>query len=172
MLLKTKILPALLLFLSALQIICTVFFVVRTTVNTWQIKGRLENSILQTITVPLNKITWVEKGEEVLIEGKLFDVKSFTINGDEIKFTGIFDTAEDQIAEDLNALEQDEDTSSPVCSLLAQLFCPAMLQQLNDSIAENEAFNNTPFPAMLTSFYNAPIIGITSPPPNYYSFCL
>ena len=116
------------------------------------------------------KIIWVEKGEEILIEGKLFDVKSFIINGDEIKLTGIFDITEDQIAEDLNELEQNEDTSSPVCSLLAHLFCPAMLQQLNDSISEKLAFSNTQFPALLTSPYNTPFIGIATPPPNSCSF--
>lgn len=166
MLLKTKILSALFLFLSALPVICTIVYVVKTTVNTWQMKERLEQSSLQTITIPLNKIIWIEKGEEVLIEGKLFDVKSSTIILNEISLAGIFDTEEDKLIEDINAMEENDDSSSPVCSLLAQLFCPAIFQQFNCNLSQNLIYNLTQFPSFLAVPASGPFIGINTPPPN------
>jgi hypothetical protein len=166
MLLKTKILSVSFLFLSALPVICSVTFLVTATINAYQMEEKLEQSYLQTISVSTSELTWLEKGKEVLINGKLFDVKSAVVFKDKTRLTGLFDAVEDKLLEDINALEENDDPSSPVCLILAQMFCPAILQHVNCDLSENLIFNKLKFTDILSALHSNPFIGINTPPPN------
>ena len=60
-----------------------------------EMEEQLETKALQTITTDLTGVQWLKKNKEVIIEGKLFDVKSYTITGNKIILTGLFDKDED-----------------------------------------------------------------------------
>ena len=55
---------------------------------------RLETSRLQTLHIPIHQIHWTEFGKELLLNGKLFDVKDYYQSTNEIKVTGMFDDEE------------------------------------------------------------------------------
>ena len=167
MLLRTKILTAFLLLLSALPVACTVAYLVKLEMNAFAMEEKLEQSSLQTIIVSSNELVWLEKDREVLIKGKLFDVKSTSIINDSTRLTGLFDTDENKILKDLYAMEENDEESSPVCSILAHMFCPAVLQKrIQAATAENTILKNTGFPYLQAVIYNNPCIGIITPPPN------
>lgn len=58
---------------------------------------KLEEASLQTISINKEDIIWVKENKEALIEGKLFDVKFYSIKNNEVILTGLFDKDEDAL---------------------------------------------------------------------------
>jgi hypothetical protein len=90
---------------------------------------RLEQSNLVTIEVPATSVQWYEGENEVLIEGRLFDVKSYTrVPGTyKISFTGLFDEAEEEIEEKVRKLlrqKEMKDGGKKLTQLVWIFFCP------------------------------------------------
>jgi hypothetical protein len=167
MLLRTKILTAFLLLLSALPILYTVSCLVELQINESAIEEKLEHSSLQTILISNDKLVWLEKGREVLIKGKLFDVKSISIEKGNTTLTGFFDVEEEEILHNMFTMGGTDEESSPVCAILAHMLCPAILHKTIKTIPP-EAFTleNASFPILQSTFHNNPCIGIITPPPN------
>ena len=92
----------------------------------FEMREKMENSRLQTITLKVNKLHWVNEGKEILLDGKLFDVESFTVSNTDITLTGLFDGKEDRMQQHLrNFLHQKNSTSSPLNQLAFKfLFFP------------------------------------------------
>ena len=64
-----------------------------------------------SVTIPVNELHWIDKESEVMIDGELFDVKKYTIQGDSVKLTGLYDKDETLIVHKLNSLRNEEDGS-------------------------------------------------------------
>lgn len=82
----------------------------------------LEKQHLQTITVPLHQLQWVEKGKEVKIAGELFDVKEYTIQNNICVLTGLFDKEEKKLHSDLEKMidnqKENRENSSGLTSFI------------------------------------------------------
>ena len=57
-------------------------------------KERMENQSLHSITLANNEIHWAKKGKEILVNGKMFDVKSITCKNGLTTFYGLYDEEE------------------------------------------------------------------------------
>lgn len=57
-------------------------------------KEQLEQQSLQTIRIPEKNVSWIQKGKELIVDGKLFDVKSYKNNGVYVEVTGLYDEME------------------------------------------------------------------------------
>ena len=61
-------------------------------------KERLEEGLpLHTITLADPMIHWVKKNREILVNGKMFDIKSYTQANGFTTFTGLYDEQETQL---------------------------------------------------------------------------
>jgi hypothetical protein len=79
----------------------------------------LENASLQTITINKIDVIWVKKNKEVLIEGELFDVKSYSTTDDKIILTGLFDKVEDALTKNYaNKIHSSKNESTPINELV------------------------------------------------------
>ncbi len=167
MLLRTKILSVVFLLIFAVPMLCTVAYLAAVKINAHEMQEKLEKSSLQKVSVNSDKLVWVKKGKEVLINGKLFDVKSIAVINGKTQLTGLFDTAEDEIVKKVAALESSKnDPSSPVYSLLVKLFCPAILiQNITNTIVGIPAADDK-FPGIVCAKSVNPFIGVDTPPPN------
>jgi hypothetical protein len=78
-----------------------------------RIQQELASRDTQTIIVLLDKLHWLEEGKELLIDNKLFDVKSMVINGDRAELSGLFDITEQVLYNQLNSfmLAEEDETS-------------------------------------------------------------
>jgi hypothetical protein len=92
----------------------------------YEMREKLKHSHLQTIEIPAASVQWFEEDEEIIADGKLFDVQSYhnipgTVN---ISFTGLFDEAETEIEDKLKRLlqQQQSETNDPGKELVAWLF--------------------------------------------------
>jgi len=158
-----KISAFFLLLSGAMPLLFTLFFLVKQMIIRYEMKEKLEQELLHTITVPREEVRWVKYNEEIIVGDKLFDVKStYEIDG-LCFFIGLFD-AEETALNDL--LEKDHDDKNEN-DLLGQLFqclqSPCINISLDPGITAGQ--NNTCFFPILLHI-PSPFINITTPPPQ------
>ncbi|MBB1284885.1 hypothetical protein HRH25_10930 [Flavisolibacter sp. BT320] len=59
---------------------------------------RLQTEDQVTVVVPAAKIVWEEKGRELWVGDRMFDVSSYTIVGGNYQLTGVYDDDETEVA--------------------------------------------------------------------------
>jgi hypothetical protein len=92
---------------------------------------KFSKEIIQTITVAAASIYWVKPEKEILVDGKLFDVKSYVKKGASILLTGFFDHKEDKLVQQIVKLAlQENQSGSPFSQpAIKFLFFPAYTNQ-------------------------------------------
>ena len=79
MVIKKKILAFAMLLLAAAPLFFILGHLVKREFVYHQMIEKLENNSLHTISIALADINWIKKNKEVMVDGKLFDVKSWEI---------------------------------------------------------------------------------------------
>lgn len=131
-----------------------------------EIIEKLEYASLQTITVTKAEFKWVKKNKEIIINGQLFDVKSFIINKNEVIVTGIFDAEESKLEEVFaSVMYQTKSKTAPINTLILKfILTPAFLNTHVTTLPA--AFKNT---TPMYGFYQEATISkyysISIPPP-------
>jgi hypothetical protein len=99
-------------------------------------KRQLEDKMLHTITLDKTEVYWMKDGKEILINGRMFDVKSFRQSGSgKIIFTGLYDDDETAL---VNKIRETQETDCKADGkLLVQLF---QLLQSSFNNAQTEIF--------------------------------
>lgn len=83
---------------------------------------RFERETLETILLPADKLHWIKPGKELLVDGRLFDVKSFTIKNGKTSLTGFFDGEEDEVVTQIRDItEQKKESNNPFTRLAVKL---------------------------------------------------
>lgn len=59
--------------------------------------SNLESSNVLAFQIPKNDLNWYTEGHELLIEGRMFDVKTITDAGEHVVVTGLFDDDETEL---------------------------------------------------------------------------
>lgn len=112
---KNIITALVLLLILAIPIFFSVLVLVKQQIAQSQRNEKFSKEILQTITVSSAVIYWVKPEKEILFNGKLFDVKSYTKNGNSISLTGFFDHKEDKLVQQIVKLAlQKNQSGSPL----------------------------------------------------------
>lgn len=113
---------SLLLLAAAPLLLITGFFIKQQHLQ-HEMEERMERSALHTIHASVQNIVWVKPGKEVEVGGRLFDVKSFTISGNTITLTGLYDHEEQVLKSDLLKLFSDKKNSTtPLSHLVLKFF--------------------------------------------------
>ncbi|HEX7904352.1 MAG TPA: hypothetical protein VF487_10765 [Chitinophagaceae bacterium] len=101
-----------------------------------RMKEKLEENIPPyTICIPDNEINWIEKGEEIWVNGKLFDIKTSRHKNGIITFTGLYD--ENETALEIKLDREWQKRSSNDSRLLSDFF-----QTLQNFFFETEGDEN------------------------------
>jgi hypothetical protein len=111
---KKIITASFLLLLLAIPVFFSVTILLQQKILHYQREERMSKEMLLTITVSSHDIFWVKKGKEILFDGKLFDVKSFKTEGNNILLTGYFDNKEDLLVEQIVKLTRYKNHSGPL----------------------------------------------------------
>ena len=160
-----KLTAGFLLMAAMLPLVNSTWLVIAGVINKIQIEEQIENSCLQTIETDIHKITWVEPDKEILIDGKLFDVKSFRQYGEKILLIGIFDTVEDEIAAQLASLENTDDEGG-IPAMLASSLCPAEMPGTQFNTHLTLEFQTNQFRELILAHHCHPLLAVNTPPPN------
>lgn len=68
----------------------------------YRAEHRLETEVLQTLSVPEHKVHWIEEGREFMVDGRMFDLKSYSVKNGILTAWGVFDEEETQAMALLN----------------------------------------------------------------------
>ena len=168
--LKKQITTLGLLLLVALPLLLSVCIFLKQNILQNQRKQRFETEALQTITVASEKLNWVKAEKEILIDGKLFDVKFYKTSGTNIVLTGFYDHKEDNLVKHIKDLSQQKNDSNGLANQLAVtfLFCFNFKESIGFSIQNNWQLIARKFPvyAEVISSMTYPTIAL---PPNIAS---
>jgi hypothetical protein len=110
-----------LVLLIAMPLVFTIGILVKQKIIQFHRQERLETEQLQTITVAAENIQWVKKGKEILVTGKLFDIKHFEKKNGKLILTGFFDKEEDSLYDQLNKIAKDKNRPSPFTTVISFL---------------------------------------------------
>jgi hypothetical protein len=102
---------------------------------------KMEKNELQTISIPTDQIKWFKKNHELMIDGKMFDVKSISIEGDTSMITGLFDDDDTELQEALAGLQEQKNKGQNNAFLIYQV-CLGI-------IAVHDPFINQPVSAKI-----------------------
>ncbi len=95
---------------------------------------RLKSNDLITISFPLRKVKWMEEGREIMVDGKMFDIKFYCEKEGSLIAIGVYDEKETRIMELLNNFnDRDQNNFIIRLLLLAQSFI-AFIYFLNNSV--------------------------------------
>ena len=103
------------LFAVAVPFVFILFVHIKQQTIRHKMKESLEHQLLQTITLSENEINWVKPGKEILVDGKMFDIKSHVIVNSRHKFTGLFDHEETALLSHLK--KNTRKSNAPVAKL-------------------------------------------------------
>jgi len=127
---------------------------------------RLEKEKLITLTISIDNLIWHKKGKEIIVDKKMFDVKSIQYNVDgSVTVSGLFDHEEKALHEKLADLinNKKERNSSYAKYFSLQLFTPVKLRfdsfqfqivqnyslSLHSDLVQRTEEVNTPPPKMI-----------------------
>jgi len=129
-------------------------------------RERVEHYAVQTITLKKADIKWVDDGEELLVENKLFDVKSYTNTEGQTTFTGLFDEEEDNIIATLNNNFQQKKDSNNL--LVIKFIAEQVLSNNEVSFTIQNCWKiiNPTYPSFLQVMPQI-TCSITIPPPKF-----
>jgi hypothetical protein len=135
---KKKILAfALLLAVVTPLLVFTCFLVKQSSIEN-EMEDQLKSASLKTISADITTVRWTKKDKEVLIGGKLFDVRSYTVNGSRLILTGLYDNEEDVLNEQMkNFVQQKNGTTAPLNQAAFNLLFPPLYNNTVDVFAQS-----------------------------------
>lgn len=160
-----KIAAFIFLFIGFGPVLFTMFFLIKQQSIRHSMKEKLEQKLLHNISVPASKVMWVKYKKEIRVDGKMFDVKSFSVENDQYHFTGLFDEEETSLNNYLEKnTEQRNERSNRILASLLQLLQSVYPGDSNDPIMQEE--NSPDYCCLVLSNMPSPIKNILTPPPQ------
>jgi hypothetical protein len=156
------------LMLIAAPFLLFVCFVVQQKIVQHRMLEKLEQTSLQSISINEADIIWVKENKEALIDGKLFDVKSYSVNSNKITLTGLFDKDEDALKKDYASIfHSNKNESIPTNELV--LKCMFVYVIINHNVDDSNYITNSNIEKKYLSFSQKSItqyLSVHTPPPN------
>jgi len=90
-----------LLFVAFIPMLFICVFHMQQQIIRHEMKEKLEQQSLHTITVTAKDFQWIEEGNEIMIDGKMFDIHSYSQQNGTYFFTGLFDEEETRLVQQL-----------------------------------------------------------------------
>ena len=94
-----------------------------------QMEEKLEKEHIQIVHIPVNEIQWHKKNKEIIIDGKLFDVKSIILVNGVAECKGLFDEKETSIKKRINQLQQQQEKDNPLTISAAKFFSLVLFRE-------------------------------------------
>ncbi len=86
-----------------------------------EMKEKMEKENIITIDIPENNFRWHKKNREIIVNGKMFDVKSLVKVDNIYQVSGLFDEQESILNEELKKMNEEKDGRQNSANLILQL---------------------------------------------------
>lgn len=98
-----KNIALLFIILSSLPWAFVLFFYVNEMRIKHEMKEKIEAAMeMRQLTLHKNQFQWIKKNNEIIVSGKMFDVKNWQQQGNKFHFTGLYDEDETKLADEVN----------------------------------------------------------------------
>jgi len=136
--LTKKIIAFVFLLVVSVPVCLSVKFILEQALIEEEADEKMHTAVLQKVSIAKADIVWIKPGKEILLDGKLFDIK-FTVSGnDTVTFTGFFDTEETEVVEKFKKYTETNGRENPLSKMAFKfLFCPMYFSQLEIAYGSN-----------------------------------
>lgn len=129
---------------------------------------RLESEVLVTLTLPVSKVQWMEEGREIMVAGKMFDIKTYSEKDGIFTLTGVFDERETAVMELLNHFNDKQQNNFIIqLLLLVQSFVVALWGMNNIKVVIVILKHHSQYLIQKLEFF---IPSFFTPPRRYFHF--
>lgn len=127
-------------------------------------KEKLEKEMLVSLTIDGKELQWVKKGKEILVGGRMFDIKTIHFDGKKYKITGLFDDDETALDKKLEEQQKKESSSEKFIAHLMHLIQGVFF----DTQVENSVLvkNQNLFEVSNNTISSSPFRSVPTPPPQ------
>lgn len=127
---------------------------------------RMETSLLHSITLEEKKVIWIKPGKEILINGKMFDIKNTLKSKGKITFQGLYDEEETALKMNLEkGMHQQNILQKNLLSALFSILQGAYFDKYEPASGLNTV--KTKLSSEFTFNWKEPVLFIITPPPQY-----
>ena len=139
-------------------------FAARQQITKYKMRALLEERLLQEITINDNEIQWIEKNEEIRIDGKMFDIKNAIHHNGTSTFTCLFDGEETLL---IWRLDQAQEQNSPAHNKLLTDFFQWLQSVYDGTDHPNDFFYINPLHRHVLTVSHLPnqFVAVVVPPP-------
>ncbi len=109
---KQIIVSLVLLVITSIPCILFVYYQSAQWYTQHEMEEKLEKEQLQTISIPVSDVKWYRENKEILVDGKLFDIKSVVYRDGIASFTGLYDNQETKIKVQIENLELEDEENA------------------------------------------------------------
>ena len=129
-----------------------------------RMEASLEQDALTTISLPANQVVWYEEGREIMVDGRMFDIKTFHIQNGIFAATGVYDDDETEVVNLMKGHWSEQDQQHLIVQLLVLSHCVLAIHLFRFAFKsfEPKSVLATPF----LTLYPAPVLPISVPPPR------
>lgn len=135
-----------------------------------EMKEKLESTQLQQIVIPKEQVQWNILGDEITIDGQLFDVKNHIEQGKNIVFYGLFDWEETALQQKIESQHNQRSNQQAMATIAHFL---QSFQCLLNTNTPHPCFIESSFSHTLTSAHSkirSPFLQSISKPPEAFLF--
>jgi len=131
----------------------------------------LEENNLTTVRIPEKEFRWYEKNREILVDGKMFDVKSIRLIADTYMVTGLFDEMETEMNALLENFNEEANNNQDKALSLYQVCLGLIAENISTEqvkfflFPEGKIFQSYYLPHLMNLSYRV----ITPPPKSLYT---
>jgi hypothetical protein len=133
-----------------------------------EMREKMEMEHVITIDVPANEFRWHKKNREIIINGKMFDVKSIVKDNNIYHISGLFDENESILDEELKKMNDNEEGRQKKANIILQV-CLGIIADDKSGLQ----FQCSPPPAIIVfvsgayhDYHSNHCLNIISPPPD------
>jgi hypothetical protein len=164
---RKKILAFAMLLVVAAPLFLFIGFTVKQKQIQHAMKAKLESAVLQTIVLNKADVKWFKKNKEIIIDGKLFDIKSFATDGEKMIFSGLYDHEENKLKKEFaNLLHQKKDGPAPLNQLLLKFIFTAVITKNEEPVITFSIKKNTAVYLNHNEKAVSQYLSVFTPPPN------
>jgi hypothetical protein len=161
---RYRYIAVLLLSISAAAFIVPGSLLIQQFLAIHEMKERLEESKLQTVTLERSAVKWITRNKECLIHNRYFDVRSVTEKNDTLVLEGLYDDEETEISKIVtgSSLPLEQESSSSIYKLTRfNMEEPSIQGRLIEPVLPKLSFGRP-----TTPLYHQPFYLVFSPPPE------
>ncbi|MBC7848594.1 MAG: hypothetical protein H7Y31_02605 [Chitinophagaceae bacterium] len=108
-------------------------------VRQWQIREEMEEKLekmhVVSLKVSTKNVVWYKRGKEIIVDGRLFDVKTMETMNDVVSFTGIFDDKETLVKAQMEKLKSPGSGKNQNADLVAKYLSLVLYPHYNRSFS-------------------------------------